>query len=141
AARRGRRGRGAARHGLYQALLALTNSGPRPGSDVFDAVGIGDKGVPGLASGVGDRVMAVEDAIGELGLAEELPDVFSRVQLGRFGRQLQQRNIIRSAAIGRCWPAATMRRRPTPLSPGSRTTSTGCVESGRESMAGARTDP
>src|SRR6185295_1882499 len=77
----------------------MTDGGPRPGSDGGDAGGIGDQAVPGLAGGGHDRFVPVEDAIGELGLAEELPDVFGWIELGRFGRQFKQRDIVRQAEL------------------------------------------
>ncbi len=36
-----------------------------------------------------------EDSVGEVVLAEELPDVFDRVQLRRVGRQRQQADVLR----------------------------------------------
>src|SRR5438046_2229449 len=72
----------------------MTDDGPLAGSDGCDPCGISDQAVPGLAGGGYDRFVAVEDAIGELGLAEELPDVFSRIELGRFGRQLELRGDL-----------------------------------------------
>jgi hypothetical protein len=49
--------------------------------------------VPRLTAGVNDNVVAVEDAIAELVLAQELPDVFSRVKLRRIWRQVQQTDV------------------------------------------------
>jgi hypothetical protein len=46
-----------------------------------------------LTAGVNDNVVAVEDAIAELILAQELPDVFSRVKLRRIWRQVQQSDV------------------------------------------------
>ena len=43
---------------------------------------MGDECVPGLAAGLDDRFVGVEDAIGEVVLAKILPDVFDRIELG-----------------------------------------------------------
>ena len=40
-----------------------------------------------------DVVVGAEDAIGEPVVADQLPDVFDRVELGRFGRQRDQGDV------------------------------------------------
>jgi hypothetical protein len=53
----------------------LTDGFPSAGCDGCDAACLGKEGVPGLAAGIDDPVVAVEDAVGEISLAQELPDV------------------------------------------------------------------
>src|SRR5438477_12280126 len=84
---------------LYQPPLTMTDDGPLAGSDGCDPCGISDQAVPGLAGGGYDRFVAGEDAVGELGLAEELPDGFRRIELGRLGRQVEQRDNVRRGEL------------------------------------------
>ena len=51
--------------------------------------------VPCLAGFVDDVVIAVEDGVGELVLAQVLPDVFGTVEFGRVARQADQGDIGR----------------------------------------------
>jgi hypothetical protein len=53
----------------------VTDSGPRPCSDGFDTVGVGDEAVPGATGGGDDGLVAVEDALGKLGLAQVSGDL------------------------------------------------------------------
>jgi len=43
---------------------------------------------------VDDILIGLEDAVGEPIVAHELPDIFDRVQLGRFGRQRQDGDVF-----------------------------------------------
>ena len=49
--------------------------------------------MPGIAAGLDDGVVVFVDAIGELVLAQILPDVFGWVEFRRIGRQRQERDI------------------------------------------------
>ena len=62
-------------------------------SDGHDAPGLGDELVPGLAALVEDVGIGLEDPVAEPVLAHELPEVFDRVQFGRFRRQGQQGDV------------------------------------------------
>jgi transposase len=64
-------------------------------SDGYDAPGLLDELVPGVTAVVGDLVLGVEDAVGEAVVADELPDVFDRVQFGTFGGQRHQCDVRR----------------------------------------------
>src|SRR5690349_12007160 len=70
--------------------------------DRFGPLAAGDRGepvrrrhepVPRLAAGRGAAVVALPDAMAELVLAQVLPDVLDRVQLGRVGRERQQGEV------------------------------------------------
>ena len=60
--------------------------------------------VPGIAASIDDCVVGFEDTVGEVILAEELPDILDRVQFGGVGRQGQQADIVWHAQS----PAALM---------------------------------
>lgn len=49
--------------GLYQRSLRLTDSGPFPGGDGLDVLGLIDQFVPSCAGGVDDVVVGLEDAV------------------------------------------------------------------------------
>lgn len=63
--------------------------------DRHDAPWLIDDGVPGLAAQVEELVIGGEDAVGEEIVAHELPEVFDRVQLGRFWRERQEGDVLR----------------------------------------------
>ncbi len=56
-------------------------------SDGHDFPRLIDELVPSCAAMVDEIVVGFEDAVGEPVVAHELPDVFDRVELRRFGRQ------------------------------------------------------
>lgn len=47
-----------------------------------------------MATSVNDGLVAVEDAIAELVLAQELPDVFGWIELGGIRRQVQEADVV-----------------------------------------------
>ena len=51
-------------------------------SDGHDCFGLIDELVPSFATGLDDGVIIFEDAVGEPILAQVLPDILDRVQLG-----------------------------------------------------------
>jgi len=67
--------------------------GPIAHSDGHDAPGLIDKLFPGVAAVIDDVLGGFEDAIGEPVVAQELPGVLGRIQLGRLGRQEQDGDI------------------------------------------------
>ena len=54
---------------------------PTPHADRPDGLRLCDEPVPGVAAGVEDGVVVIEDAVREPVLSEVLPDVLDRVQL------------------------------------------------------------
>jgi hypothetical protein len=56
------------------------------GADRGDAVRIADDAIPGITRGLDERLVAVKNEIGELGLSRELPEVFGGVKLRRLGK-------------------------------------------------------
>ena len=72
---------------------------------------MGDEGVPGLAAGLDDRVAGVEDAIGEVVLAQMLPDVFDRIELWGIRRERRQADVVRHFQLVTGWvPASSIQR-------------------------------
>jgi hypothetical protein len=55
--------------------------------------------IPCGATRINDIGIAFEDAVAEMVLAQELPDVLDGVQLGRIGRQLEQTDIAWEAQL------------------------------------------
>ena len=64
-----------------------------------------------MAAVVEDIVVGLEDPVGEPVIAQELPDVFDRVELGRAARQRQQRHVGGDRLI-RCGPSILQENRP-----------------------------
>src|ERR1700730_1301997 len=58
-----------------------------------DDLGFGDQGIPGIATGVEDRLISVPDAGAEPVAAQILPDVLCRVQLRRVGWKWQEHDV------------------------------------------------
>ena len=67
---------------IYQRQLLLTFVRPVPQSDGHDRLWLIDELVPSFATGLDDGVIIFEDAVGEPILAQVLPDILDRVQLG-----------------------------------------------------------
>lgn len=69
------------------------NPCPGSGGDGAYNVELGQEAVPGLTAGLDDGGVVVPDLEAESVLAEILPDVLDRVELGAVGRQRQERNV------------------------------------------------
>ncbi len=65
---------------------------------------ISDELVPGEAAVVENVVVGFEDAVREPVVAHELPDVLDRIELGRFRRQRQERDVVRDGKLRRDMP-------------------------------------
>src|SRR5205814_2368659 len=77
-----------------------------------------DEAVPGKAAVIDDVVIGLEDAVGEPVVADELPDVFDRVELGRLRRQRHKGDIVGDVELGRKVPAGlTAEQHGLPASP------------------------
>jgi len=72
-----------------------SNRRPLASCDGSDCAWLGGEGVPSVATGIDDGVVAVEDGVGEPVLAQVLPDVLHWIELGRVGRQLEQADVVR----------------------------------------------
>src|SRR5215211_2591998 len=70
-----------------------------------EASGFGTERVPGGAERVHDGLLALVQAEGEVALPQVQPDPFRRAQLGRVGRQRQQRDLGRHPQGLRAVPA------------------------------------
>src|SRR5215210_5790518 len=64
-------------------------------ADRHDGPWLVDELVPGKAAMLEDVVVGAEDAVGEPVVADELPDVLDRVELGAFGGQRDERDVRR----------------------------------------------
>ena len=67
---------------------------PLAHTDGFDAVGLIDQFVPGVTAVIDDFGVGSEDAVGEPVVPHELPDVFDWIELGTFGWQRDDADII-----------------------------------------------
>src|ERR1700737_47107 len=75
-------------------------------ADRHDGPGLLDEVVPGIERVVKDVVVGGEDTVGEPIVADELPDVFDRVEFGRFRRQRHQGDVGGNDSLSeRCHPA------------------------------------
>ena len=77
---------------------------PLAQSDGHDAPGLIDELVPSCTAMVDELIVGFEDAVGEPIVAEELPDVFDRVELGAFRRQRNDGDVCRHDKTGRQVP-------------------------------------
>ena len=68
---------------------------PSASADRPDTPGLFHELIPGLAAVGDDVVVTLEDAVREPVVAQELPDVLDRVELGRAGRQRQKGDVVR----------------------------------------------
>lgn len=68
--------------------------GPFSEADGEDLPGLVDEGVPGEAAVIEDVVIRFEDAVGEPVVADELPEVFDRIELWAPWRQGQERDVV-----------------------------------------------
>jgi hypothetical protein len=66
---------------------------PLAQSDGHDLPGLIDELVPCLTAVVDEIVVRFEDAVGEPVLADELPDIFHRVEFGAFRRQRDEGDV------------------------------------------------
>jgi len=74
-------------------------------ADRHDCPRLVDETVPGKAAVIDDVVVGLEDAVGEPVVADELPDVFDRVEFGRLRRQWHQGDIVGDVELRRKVPA------------------------------------
>ena len=61
---------------------------------------MGDELLPGVAASIEDGVVIFEDAVCEVVLAKELPDIFRWVEFWRVGRQGQKRDVVGNIKAG-----------------------------------------
>ena len=64
----------------YQRQKLLTGMSPIAHADGCNGFGFRDEPFPGVATGIEDGLVVLEDAVGEPVLAQVLPDVLDRVQ-------------------------------------------------------------
>ena len=85
---------------LYQPPLTLPCASPRSEADGHDLPRLVGQVVPGLARGLDDGFIGVEDTIGEPVLAEVLPDIFGGIELRGLGWQRHEGDVLRDAEFG-----------------------------------------
>ncbi len=93
---------------LYQRSLALTGVRPLPHADGHDLRRFFDEFVPGLAAGIDDGRVVVEDAVGEIGLSQVLPDVLDRIEFRRARGQQDRRDVVGYLELAGDVPAGTI---------------------------------
>jgi len=69
---------------------------------------LGEELVPGLAGGIDDSLVGVEDTIGEPVLAQILPDVLDRVQLRGSRGQEDERHVLGDDEVAGGVPAGAV---------------------------------
>jgi hypothetical protein len=74
-------------------------------ADGHDCPGLVGELAPGVAAMVEDVVVGLEDAVGEPVLADVLPDVLDRVELGRFWWQRHEGDVAGEVELAREVPA------------------------------------
>ncbi len=74
-------------------------------SDGHDGPGLIDELVPGFATMSDDVIVGLEDSVGQPIIADELPDVFDRVEFGRFGWQRHEGDVVGNVELRREVPA------------------------------------
>jgi hypothetical protein len=79
---------------------------PLAQSDGHDAPGLIDELVPSVAAMVDEIVVGFEDAVREPVVAQKLPDVFDRIELGAFWRQRNDGDVCGHEEAGRQVPAS-----------------------------------
>src|SRR5271156_183409 len=79
--------------------------GPIANADGHDPPGLIDEVVPSLAAMVDDVVVGFKDSVWEPVVAQELPDVFLRIELRTFRRQRDQGDVGRHDEPARQMPA------------------------------------
>jgi hypothetical protein len=79
---------------------------PLAQSNGHDAPGLIDELVPSVAAMVDEIVVGFEDAVREPVVAQKLPDVFDRIELGAFWRQRNDGDICGHDEAGRQVPAS-----------------------------------
>ena len=82
--------------------------GPISQSDGHDRLWLIDELVPGLATGLDDGVVIFEDAVREPILAEVLPDVLDRVQLGGARGQQDDGEVFRNLELAGAVPTGAV---------------------------------
>ena len=79
--------------------------GPFPVSDGHDLPRLIDELVPGLTAVGDDFVIGFEDPIGQLIVAQELPDILDQIDFGGSWRQGQKRDVFGNRELFRGVPS------------------------------------
>src|SRR5215204_178925 len=90
---------------LYQPSEGMTDCGPLARRYGCDATDLGEELAPGVLTRFEDGRVALEHAVGKIGLAQILPDVFCCVEFRTCWRQWHQRKVVREFELARGVPA------------------------------------
>ena len=80
--------------------------GPIAHAERHDGPGLSFELVPGITAVIEDCVSIFEHAVGQPVVADELPDVFLRVQLGTLWRQWHDGDVVRHDELVREVPTS-----------------------------------
>ena len=84
----------------------MIDDSPFAGCDGCDAAELFDELVPSVFDGIENISIGVEHLGREIVVAQELPDVFCRIELRRCRRQRQERKVARKFELFRRVPAS-----------------------------------
>ena len=93
--------------------------GPLPDSNRHDEPGAIDQFVPVEAAMVDDVFVASEDPVGEPVVAHILPNALDRIELGRLGREGNERHVFGRLQLRRDVPTSPVHEHTTAWEPGS----------------------
>src|SRR4051812_50197549 len=93
---------------LIPAALIDDRLRPLGAGDRGEPVGRRQQPVPGVAAGGDDGLVVRPDAMAELVLAQVLPDVLDRIQLGRVGGQRQEGDVLGDGEAAGAVPPGTV---------------------------------
>src|SRR6202521_1533607 len=88
----------------YQPSYCLTDGCPLSRGDGGDSAGLVEQLLPGVLAGIEYVVVALEHPVGEIGLAQVLPDVFGRIELRTCRRQRHHSEVFRDLEFARGVP-------------------------------------
>ena len=65
----------------------------------MEAAGFGGEGIPGVAAGIDDGFLVVEDPKGKEALAQKQPDTLGGIEFGAVGRQRREADVVRDGEL------------------------------------------
>ncbi len=83
----------------------MTDPGPASVSSPSNPSGLVAERLPSIFASVEDVLVGLEYPVGEIGLAQELPDILDRVELRRARRQRQEGDVVWYDELAREVPA------------------------------------
>ncbi len=71
----------------------------------MEAAGFGGEGISGVAAGIDDGFLVVEDPKGKEALAQKQPDTLGGIEFGAVGRQRREADVVRDGELLGAVPA------------------------------------